>query len=113
MLQQQQLNPGAGGQNISQAQQLLAQQQFNLIQQQRQLQTQTQQRQMQQDMINKINMSGLSAAQQAQLIQQTMRVGGNQVEVSSGAQMNGEMPLPKTDPLESNPELGVYFMQEN
>ena len=67
---------------------------------------------MQQDMLNKISMSGLNPAQQAQLMQQTMRV-GNQVEVPSANQMNGEMPLAKTEPLESNPELGVYFMQEN
>ena len=45
-------------------------------------------------------------------MQQTMRVGG-QVEVGSATQLNGEMPVPKTEPLEPNPELGVYFMQEN
>ena len=60
-------------------------------------------------MINQINNHpGLTPAQQAQLMQQMQGV--NPIDGSSAVQMQGEMAMAKTEPLESNPELGVYFM---
>ena len=63
-------------------------------------------------MMNQIsNHTQLTPAQQAQLMQQMQGV--NPIDGSSAVQMQGEMAIAKTEPLESNPELGIYFFPDH